>query len=109
MDSALQGLLVSVEGGAERFCPFTLLSSLDLLELQLLEPLIDLLLLGCGLLNTKLILLLAPEFNLLEVLQRRGQLSQVGAQLPVLLRQLVNLLPKQVHLVDCSPVAIGDI
>ena len=60
-------------------------------------------------LKAQLILLLSSEFNLLEVLKRGSELSQVGPKRTILLSQLINFTPELVHLVNCSSVALVDI
>ena len=60
-------------------------------------------------LNAQLILLLSSEFNLLEVLERGSELSQVGPKRTILLSQLINFTPELVHLVNCCSIALGDI
>ena len=62
-----------------------------------------------SLLNSHHILLLSLELDLLEILQSRSQLSQVRSQLAILLRELIDLFPEQVHLIDSSSVSIRDV
>ena len=45
-------------------------------------------------LSSESVLLLSTELNLLEILERRGELSQIRSQLAILLLKLINLFPE---------------
>ena len=60
-------------------------------------------------LKAQFILLFSSEFNLLEVLERGSQLSQVGPKFTIFLSKLIDLTSELVHLINCRPIALVDI
>ena len=105
----MQRLLVRIKGCPQLFGSLPLLMGLDLLDFQLLQTQIDLTLLVGFALDPEPVLLLAAELDLLEVLQRSCKSAKVSHQLAILVRQLFDLLPKLVHLVNGGSVAHRDV
>ena len=99
------GLLVGIECGAETFGSVSLLLRLDSLSFELAQFLIDCLLLNSLTRDSKLVLLLSLEFNLLEVLEGVSEIFVVRAKLSALLSELIDLRLEKVHVIDHGPVA----
>ena len=109
VDAVLQSLLVSVEGGSEGFSSFSFLVGSDFLVFKFLETLINLILLSLLTFESNLILTFALEFDLLEIFESGGEVAQIRSKLAILLGKLINLLTKEIHLVNSCAVTHIDV
>lgn len=98
-------LLVGIERGAETLGSISLLLRLDSFGFELAQFLIDCLLLNSLTRDSKLVLLLSLEFNLLEVLEGVGEIFVVRAKLSALLSELIDLRLEKVHVIDHGSIA----
>ena len=109
VDAVLQSLLVSVEGGSEGFSSFSFLVGSDFLVFKFLETLINLILLSLLTFESNLILTFALEFDLLEIFESGGEVAQIRSKLAILLGKLIDLLTKEIHLVNSCAVTHVDV